>query len=671
MADSVGAAAARGLESGFGMGMRLVENEQRQQAAGLERAERARREQRDEERFAAGERRAAAADARAAAADARTVRMDERQMRMDALRLLDDDVKSLATEGAALWAQYGGYDKVPQDVRDNYVTRYNDLTGRRAAARREFNLPQVEERRRAARETWSRIQAGQLSLDDVSDDDLVSTLTVVTGRPLSDFISLDGKPSRVQQAMADLTAGLQTGNGDLTVKGAGVLLAPELAVGVGTPGRDGHEIVAKELYNLVPHPQQPGLIVPLIKVTTRRPDGATGSYVAPATEGRSADPAANVITFSIDDALNRAQALDTLAGALSAPQLRGRVEKGLAGAGGKAADEFRGALAGLGISPPAKQVQRERVDLGDRVLERTLNPDGSIASETSMPKGAPPRRGRSGGGLGDDAAPASRTEGLSGEALLKALDPETARVVKGLAEGKIKPESISLKGNRREHMLALATQYDPDSGPAAKPLPEPVRKAITEVRDNAATMKRALGSFKDEFASKGVLGLGADKQLSASAILGVDKDAVDWWKNYRKNTELVERHAMFGAALTAHEQNAWRSADINPGMDAAVIRKNLQTREALARRVLDATRQDMIDAGHGDKRINAIATRDMSLDNAPPDTDQRRSGGVSDAADDLNTLPPEAIAKLKPGKIITFPNKTEWILRDGQPVRVK
>jgi hypothetical protein len=144
---------------------------------------------------------------------------------------------------------------------------------------------------------------------------------------------------------------------------------------------------------------------------------------------------------------------------------------------------------------------------------------------------------------------------------------------------------------------------------AAKPLPQAVLKQITEARDNAVTIERLTSSFKPEYAGKGVLGFGGDMQMAVSGNVGADKDAVEWWKNYRKEAELVERHALFGAALTPTEQGSWRSADIAPGMHPDVVARNLKTRENLTRKVFETARQDLIDAGHSDERINAIASR--------------------------------------------------------------
>lgn len=143
-----------------------------------------------------------------------------------------------------------------------------------------------------------------------------------------------------------------------------------------------------------------------------------------------------------------------------------------------------------------------------------------------------------------------------------------------------------------------------------KPLPSSVVKQVQEVRDNAVTLGRLNSSFKDDYAGKGVFGVGADMQLSAAGTLGKDQDSVAWWKDYRKSAELVERHALFGAALTPTEQASWRNADIGPGMNAETIKRNLATRAALAEKVRNTTRDDMIDAGHNADRVRAIAGRE-------------------------------------------------------------
>ena len=156
-------------------------------------------------------------------------------------------------------------------------------------------------------------------------------------------------------------------------------------------------------------------------------------------------------------------------------------------------------------------------------------------------------------------------------------------------------------------------------GPATKdkPLPGKVVSTITEARDAAAMLDRLSASFKKEYASKGALGIGSDLQLKAGAVLGMDTEAVEWWKQYRKQAELVERHENFGATLTKYEQESWRAADIGPGLHPDVIAKNLATRAALAKKVLQNSVEDQVDAGHNEERVRKIGAR-ANLDGPPP-----------------------------------------------------
>ena len=50
-----------------------------------------------------------------------------------------------------------------------------------------------------------------------------------------------------------------------------------------------------------------------------------------------------------------------------------------------------------------------------------------------------------------------------------------------------------------------------------------------------------------------------------------------------------------------------------------MIARNLDTRERMTKKVLERARQDSIDAGHSEKRVNSIANR-KDADSAPNGT---------------------------------------------------
>ena len=652
---SVGAAAATGLESGLGLGLRLknqaIQEEQTKRANLLQDDQLQRQRQADQ-------------------------RLEDDRA-LDAVNKSFDDLRA---EGEGYVAQYGK--AVPDDISADYKRRVGEVSGARNDMLRKRYAPIVEQRQQRAKDIAMQLQSGKLDINQVPAADLYDAIHVQTRRDPADLISEGGKPSRVSSAVSDIMDGLEFKNEGAVLRGANVLLEPELKVGVGEPSPHGGVIVGKQIVKLIPHPADPNKVLPVLKVYVKRggesaapvaaeegaPPGATGYYIAPLTEHRTSDPNDPPKAVDLHQAMDYAAQMQTLSTALSHPEIAAKLAEGKRGAASN--DDFLGAFYAVRGKMPAKAVEFQHVERGERlggIDPRTGKQTGDVIEGEKIPEKEPKATGLAaqiqavqdyadengiseaeaavqlqqrgllrapkgvkgggtggaGGGAGGLKRPNSE---LTGDDLLKSLNPDDARIVKGLAEGTIKPESISTKGNRREHMLALAAQYNPEAGTGGKPLPQAVVKQITELRDNAATISRLASTFDDSFGGKGLLGFGGDKQLRASEVLGKDADAVDWWKNYRKGAELVERHAMFGAALSAGEQASWRSADIDPGMDPKVIKRNLDTRAALAKKVLEAARQDQIDAGHSEKRISAIANRDMSVD--MPATEKSKAAGV-------------------------------------------
>jgi len=141
----------------------------------------------------------------------------------------------------------------------------------------------------------------------------------------------------------------------------------------------------------------------------------------------------------------------------------------------------------LGAAEQMK-LEREQTDLGDRVMIRLRDRTGKVVSEEVIPKGAAPKAGKGGGGGGGGAGGGSLA-GLSGQDLLDRLPPQDAEIVKGLADGSIRPQDVSTAKGRRERMLALVKQYNPDAKPGAKAaqLPTSALKLEQEAREAVGT----------------------------------------------------------------------------------------------------------------------------------------------------------------------------------------
>lgn len=630
MARDPYSAAAAGIESGMGLARQAKLDDERRAESATARADALEQRAYQRTRDAKADERAAAQDKRVAAQDQRQASADDRQRRLDELKVLDTELAELNAEGSTLWQQYGGYDKVPEDVRTGYTKRVRDTRERRASTRRSFYQPDVDTARREAAETWSRLEAGQLTLDQVPPDQLYKAIQVQSRRPMSDFLRSDpNKPAPVEQAALDLEAGMQTGNQDLIMRAANVLLAPELRVGVGGPGRDGSEIVEKRIVQLAPHPQDPQQVVPILEVKVKREDGSVGTYLAPFTKGRGAyasDPEAVPAAITIEAALNRVGQLSTLASFVNRPE----VSKGLATAteGKASADQFLEALGMAGVAPPKKQITRERVDLGGTVLEREVDASGNIIREQRLGKTAGPRQ----------------AEGPTAEE--RNTSAAERRLAQAEKQGLITPEEARAK--RRE--LALGGGKP---GKGQMDSPKDRFEGENKLRDEWNAQSKNFTTVRDAYSKVLAAGERVKTQPSAAADIAM---IFAYMRMLDPNS--VVREGEFATA-----QNAVGIPDrvrnmYNRAMDGNMLNNKQRAEiEGEARKVFQRQRKSQDEV---DKRYKGMAER-AGLDPQNVVADMATPG----------ELPPQAAAMLKEGQATTFGNGQVWTLRGGRPVQVQ
>jgi hypothetical protein len=357
VARSVGAAAAAGLESGLGLGLRMRDQELQEQDIAR------RSKQQDEDRAYLTEE-----------------RTRKRQQEDDdgALKAIEAQYEALRGEGEGLFQQYGGLDKVPKEVAGPYSQRVAEVTGARASILEKRYRPLVQKREQDLANLVSRLQTNQVSIEDVPDGDLYRALTTAARRDPKDLLAAEGAPSRVGQAVTDVMTGLETRNEQMMLSGANVLLEPELKVGIGETSPHGGKIVAKEIIRMIPDPQREGHFMPVVKVYVSKgkdfrgpvpdgvPQGATGYYIAPITENRSSDPEDAVKSIDLNKAMDYAAKMQTLSSLLSQPGMREKLERGAAEAA-QQPDDFLTAFYAVKGRMPEKKVEWKSVPPGGLV----------------------------------------------------------------------------------------------------------------------------------------------------------------------------------------------------------------------------------------------------------------------------------------------------------------
>lgn len=573
---SVGGSAAAGLEAGFGMGLRADEaNERRKQRE----IDNARQAQIDTERRDQTQR-----------TNARQDKADDYAEDDRALTALNSEMSDHALYGAGIAAQYGGPAKVPGDVGKAYATKASEIGSRRAALLRKRYEPVVKKEQQWAADTSSRIATGQLSMDDLTPAETVRLLQATTRRPITDFLTAPGGKSVVGQAIADTTAGLETQNNGLVLQGANTLLAPDMRTGLGQVASDGSQITGKSIAAFVPAPgrgapaapqanpiqgltaalnaatapqqpgaapQQPGaapqqaasgltpgedpdMVMPVLQVTARHPDGTEVTYHAPVTKGRGVGPDDEVHPgFKMSDAVERMGKLGTLEAWANTPQARAKIEQGLKELGGDA-NSFLGAYYAMhgdakALLPPGSEdptskkiaaVQKFAKD-NNLTFEQAAR---QIDGKSNASAGTGPLGQYFADVDASDLSPADKAAAKRAKALGVKAASETAP-----ATGAPAPASGTGMGTK----VDPATQSTRDEGRAK--ILQDERKAQQKRVDEAATpeaKERALGDLRaldKEIAKVGKPAPGG----ATSAALGdapapapdAGKRAVDFWAN--------------------------------------------------------------------------------------------------------------------------------------------
>jgi hypothetical protein len=350
MATSVGGAAARGIETGFGLALQYDQNQERKRATAAQEMR-----QRDQDALAANK--DARDERRLVDAEAKQTQLLDRQTAVDAHKGAQDDL-ALATkeytEAAEQAANYRAAGQKPSPAElEKWGTTYSRLEQTRAKSRQVYaNM-------------MSRLGANQMSLDEMSPADFAKAVSAGTGMTPAQVRAL-------QQGKADVEAGLATKNQDLILQGANAVLAPELAKGVGGFTPSGHRITRKELIGLDPAPNgAEGWVIPRIRVYVESQSGADDMYYdAPLTANRSTSPDDLVRPVQVSKLMDGLGNLGVLATALQNPRVAAKYEEGVKQSTAWVEEHF-------GVKGAAKEKRFSSLVIEQRVGEILNDPDMS------------------------------------------------------------------------------------------------------------------------------------------------------------------------------------------------------------------------------------------------------------------------------------------------------
>lgn len=366
MARSTGEAIAIGLDAGYGRAMDYAARKQQQE----------RQAKLDEQNAVS-------------MADSR-----RRQAGQDELAALNAQEQLLKEEGVGLAAAATPPDEA---VQRDFAGRTTKLRTARHQALSRMSGYDLSAQKKAGAADLKALQEGDGDLAKLQPGQLLRATTVGTGRHPSEFVRPQGGMAPVEKAGMNVLEGLQAGDMGRVISGLNVIHAPELRKGVGQPGREGGNIVAKQIISVVPDPRNKDpenpRVIPVMRIYVSGgekfngplppgvPEGATGYYDAPLTENRSSDPDDPVKSIGMEEAMNYIGKQLELVELMNSPQALAKQREDEA-AGAWDPNEYLSALTSLGATPKKQlTTQRTVIPQGSEVLETVTDPTGKVVTE--------------------------------------------------------------------------------------------------------------------------------------------------------------------------------------------------------------------------------------------------------------------------------------------------
>lgn len=324
-------------------------------------------------------------------AEATLAETRQRQATKDQLAALDAQEGVLKEEGAGLAA---ATTPVAPEVQQDFARRVTGLRARKQQLLGSVSGYDMQAQQRAGAADLEALNStGDLS--KLRPGQLTRALTTSLNRNPADYVRPEGGMAPIEKASMNVLEGLQSNDMGRVLSGLNTIYAPELSKGVGQPGREGGNIVAKRIVSVVPDPrnQDPEnpRVIPVLRVYVNSgkefrgplppdvPEGSTGYYDAPLTENRSADPNDPVMSLGLNDQMDRITKHMHLVELLNSPEGRQKLREDAAS--GWNPDEYLQALRSVGAAPPKQNIETRVVPRDAVMVETVRDPSGKIVSE--------------------------------------------------------------------------------------------------------------------------------------------------------------------------------------------------------------------------------------------------------------------------------------------------
>lgn len=201
------------------------------------------------------------------------------------------------------------------------------------------------------------------------------------------------------------------------------------------------------------------------------------------------------------------------------------------------------------------------------------------------------------------------------DAVTKASDKATESLIainKANEDRKFQREKMVQEAGFKERELGLR-EREIQRKEAGQPLSATEVNKIQGLDSLSNSLEKQLATFKPEYASLGLFGLGADMSLEAKRRFGdqlggqLAKETVAWWSKYQQ-LQAPNRHALYGATLTGNELKNYQSYTSKPSDDPEIVKGFLQDQIAYAKGAARDKRDALQGTGY---RVPPVNTKDF------------------------------------------------------------
>ena len=252
----------------------------------------------------------------------------------------------------------------------------------------------------------------------------------------------------------------------------------------------------------------------------------------------------------------------------------------------------RGGALSQALAKEATRKSERDEDYERKQADATLAQERRLEHATAQKKQAAPKFGKYEEYIDIEG---NRRNVVTREGLTFTQDPETGELEQTSIAGWTKPEKQTAKTEQQGYYERFGTASQ--------------QKEFESTARETQNQLTVFGQYLPEYGSVSPIpGMGTLDNMIAKDLPAwasdEQKKQQTWWRDYKKQYENIERHKLFGSALTDSEQALWKSSNVGPDSSPEQIQDAMDTLTYLTTKLAYKERQNAVVKGRDTEYVN-------------------------------------------------------------------